>query len=117
MADKELTEADKAKLDRLVEVLVEFAEQDDLMDLPMMRLMTAVCRHEGDGPNELTSQIPGYGLSIISRLALDMGTNPIWGRRGQPPLGLIEYTRVGAERHITLTRKGIEFRDRLLALL
>ncbi len=118
MANKEITPADKEKLDRLVTVLAELSELDKLMDLPMMRVLTAVCRHEGEGPKELQSHLPGYSLSVISRLALDMGTDSRFGRRDEPPLGLMEYTGSDTtDRRITLTPEGIEFRDRLLALL
>jgi hypothetical protein len=116
MAGKELTEDHKDKLDRLEEVLIEFADRDQRMDLPMLRVLTAVCRHDGVGLHELSSHL-GYPLSVVSRHALDMGAEPTL-MRGQPPLGLMEFTgSTTTGRRITLTPKGVEFRDRLLALM
>jgi hypothetical protein len=117
MAGRELTADDKDRLDRLLVVLAEFAKLNERMDLPMMRVLTTVCRREGAGPKELPSHLPGYAGSVTTRLALDMGTDQRFGRGGEPPLGLMEYSGDDTDRQIALTPKGIEFRDRLLAML
>jgi hypothetical protein len=47
MAEKELTADKMDKLDRLLAFLASFAEVDQVMDLPMMRVLALVCRHDG----------------------------------------------------------------------
>jgi hypothetical protein len=118
-AERELTADDANKLDRLLAILTEFDGLDRLMDLPMMRVLAAVCRYDGEDARELSPRLGGYALSVILRHALDLGPAQesfVMSRRGQPGLGLMDVER-RAGRRIYLTSKGIEFRKRLLRLL
>jgi hypothetical protein len=112
-ADRELTAEDENKLDRLQAILAMFAEINKIIDLPMMRVMALVCRHEGESIKELTPRTPGYPLSVVSRLTLDLGAGI--GDERSPAHGLMEQR--GDDPRLYLTPKGIEFRDRLLSLL
>ena len=58
MAEKELIAVEMGKLDRLPAILASFSELEQLMDLPRMRVLTVVCRREGEGPRELAGR-PG----------------------------------------------------------
>jgi hypothetical protein len=109
-----LTAEDEKKLDRLLAILTEFDGMDRLMDLPMMRVLAAVCRYDGAEARELSPRLGDYALPVIVRHALDMGLAT--KRSGQPGPGLMDVER-GPSGKINLTPKGIEFRDRLLALL
>jgi hypothetical protein len=40
-------------------ILAMFAEIDKIIDIPMMRVMALVCRHEGENIKELTSRTLG----------------------------------------------------------
>jgi hypothetical protein len=113
VANRELTAEDENKLDRLQAILAMFAEINKIIDIPMMRVMALVCRHEGENIKELTSRTPGYPLSVVSRLTLDLGAGI--GDERSPAHGLMEQR--GDDPRLYLTPKGIEFRDRLLSLL
>jgi hypothetical protein len=62
MANRELTAEDENKLDRLRAILAMFAEINKIIDIPMMRVMALVCRHEGESIKELASRTPGLDL-------------------------------------------------------
>jgi hypothetical protein len=113
VANRELRAEDENKLDRLQAILAMFAEINKIIDIPMMRAMALVCRHEGENIKELTSRTPGYPLSVVSRLTLDLGAGI--GDERSPAHGLMEQR--GDDSRLYLTPKGIEFRDRLLSLL
>ena len=49
MTERELTANDAKKLDQLHAILATFAEINKTMDLPEMRVLMTVCRHEGEG--------------------------------------------------------------------
>jgi hypothetical protein len=117
--DRELTAEDENKLDRLLAILAEFDGLDRLMDLPMIRVLAAVCRYDGEEARELSPRLGDYALSVILRHALDLGNAEesfVATRRGEPGLGLMDVEK-GPNRRIQLTPKGIEFRKRLLGLL
>jgi hypothetical protein len=82
------------------------------MDLPMMRVLALVCRHDGADKKELMTHLHGYAPGSVTRLINDLGT--AGERYGRAKLELVE---MGPDRKTHLTPKGVELRDRLFALL
>jgi DNA-binding MarR family transcriptional regulator len=111
--DYELQAEDKAKLERLLHAVDEFAKIDKDMPLQMLRALLFVCIKEGVGPNELARQA-GVSSTVMSRHLNDLGERNRYKEDGHD---LVEQHISLEDRRFRtphLTPKGIAFRNLLL---
>jgi hypothetical protein len=112
MANHELTAANTDKLDRLLEITGMFENLEPAMPIGVVRWMLLVSRHEGEGIQDLAQRAGRFKGMAMREI------NEWWTggeHYGRPRQGLIEWEM--PDHRLRLTPKGVEFRDRLLALL
>ena len=112
MVVTELTTEDKGKLDRLLEIVGMFAGLDKLMSISVLQAMLVLSRHEGEETQTMAQRLGNSSGSLAMSLN-ELGRG-FGDRMGRPRYELVE---VGPDRKRHLTPKGVEFRDRLLALI